>query len=134
MKKLLVTFAASIITVSAFAQARSIKNLFGHWECVDQKNERGSLEFSDSSKVYISFMGEKKTVASFDIDFSKTPYWFSFALKEQGETLVVKSFLYFIDDNNIKWEVFMPDEEGNPVSSEVVLLRRKSPAFAANQQ
>jgi hypothetical protein len=131
MKKLFLVCAIGFLGLGVSGQEKNLKTLLGVWECIDQKNERGSLEFIDSSKVYISFMGEKKPVSNYDLDFSKTPYWFSFSVKDSTETIVVKSFLYFIDDNNIRWEVFMPDDTGNPVSSEVVLLRRKSSAIAS---
>ena len=79
-------------------------------------------------------MGEKKQVVSYKVDFSKTPYWFSLTLKDEKETIDIKSFLYFIDDNNIKWEVVLVDEDGKNLtdnSSEVVMLRRKSMATAS---
>jgi len=135
MKRILILCTSLFILSSfSFAQNRNIENLMGSWECIDQKNDRGSFEFLDSSKVYFTYMGEKKQVVSYKVDFSKTPYWFSLTLKDEKETIDIKSFLYFIDDNNIKWEVVLVDEDGKNLtdnSSEVVMLRRKSMATAS---
>ena len=123
-----------ILSNFSFAQNRNIENLMGSWECIDQKDDRGSFEFLDSSKVYFTYMGEKKQVVNYKVDFSKTPYWFSLTLKDEKETIDIKSFLYFIDDNNIKWEVVLVNEDGKNLtdnSSEVVMLRRKSIATAS---
>ena len=135
MKRILILCTNLFILSSfSFAQNRNIENLMGSWECIDQKNDRGSFEFLDSSKVYFTYMGEKKQVVNYKVDFSKTPYWFSLTLKDEKETIDIKSFLYFIDDNNIKWEVVLVDEDGKNLtdnSSEVVMLRRKSMATAS---
>ena len=104
------------------------------WECTDQQNDQGALEFLDSSKIFISYMGEKKQVINYKIDFSKTPYWFSLSIKDNDQIINIKSFLYFVDDNNIKWEIFLADASGNNMmdnSSEVVMLRRKGNATAS---
>ena len=135
MKQVLI-LCISFLTITgfSFAQNRNIENLMGSWECTDQKNDHGSFEFLDSSKVYFTYMGEKKQVVNYKVDFSKTPYWFSLTLKDEKETIEIKSFLYFIDDNNIKWEVVLVDEDGKSLSdnsSEVVMLHRKSMATAS---
>jgi hypothetical protein len=130
MKKVILISLMMIASFYSFSQQKTIQNLIGVWECIDQKNDRGSLEFIDTSKVMIGFMGEKRAVSDFRIDFSKTPYWFSFTVKDGEQMISVKSFLYFVDDNNIKWEVFM-DDETDGSANEVVLLRRKSVSVAA---
>lgn len=75
-------------------------------------------------------MGEKREVSDFKVDFSKMPYWFAFTIKEPDTQFTVKSFLYFVDDNNIKWEVFLPAEPGQAADVEFVMLRRKANATA----
>ena len=135
MKQILIICTTFLfLSIPSFSQNRNIENLMGSWECIDQKDDRGSFDFIDSSKVYFTYMGEKKQVVNYKVDFSKTPYWFSLTLKDENETIEIKSFLYFIDDNNIKWEVVLVDEGGknlNDNSTEVVMLRRKSMATAA---
>ena len=134
MKQVLI-LCTTLLIFSRFsvAQNRNIENLIGSWECIDQKDDHGSFEFLDSSKVYFTYMGEKKEVISYKVDFSKTPYWFSLTLKDEKGPIDIKSFLYFIDDNNIKWEVVLVDEDGKNLtdnSSEIVMLRRRSMATA----
>jgi hypothetical protein len=135
MKQVLIICTSLFILInSSFAQTRNIENLMGSWECIDQKDDRGSFEFLDSSKVYFTYMGEKKEVVNYKVDFSKTPYWFSLTLKDEKETIDIKSFLYFIDDNNIKWEVVLVDEGGKNLTdntTEIVMLRRKGMATAS---
>ena len=135
MKRFLIlTTTLLILSKILFAQERNVENLVGSWECIDQKDDHGTFEFVDSSKVYFVYMGEKKQVVNYKIDFSKTPYWFSLTLKDEEETIQIKSFLYFLDDNNIKWEVVLVDDGGKNLtdnSTEVVMLRRKNSATAS---
>ena len=135
MKRVLILCTSLFIFINfSFSQNRNIENLMGSWECIDQKDDHGSFEFLDSSKVFFTYMGEKKEVVNYKVDFSKTPYWFSLTLKDEKGTIDIKSFLYFIDDNNIKWEVVLVDEGGKNLtdnSTEVVMLRRKSMATAS---
>ena len=135
MKKIMVLCVVGILTFNlSYSQNKNIQALVGMWECTDQQNDQGSLEILDSSKIFISYMGEKKEVLNYKIDFSKTPYWFSLTLKDKDQTINIKSFLYFVDDNNVKWEIFLADASGNNMldnSSEVVMLRRKSTATAS---
>jgi hypothetical protein len=135
MKKIMVLCVVVILTFNlSYSQNKNIQTLVGMWECTDQQNDQGSLEILDSSKIFISYMGEKKQVINYKIDFSKTPYWFSLTIKDNDQIISIKSFLYFVDDNNIKWEIFLADASGNNMmdnSSEVVMLRRKGNATAA---
>ena len=135
MKKILVLCAAIILTFNlTYSQHKNIQTLVGMWECTDQQNDQGALEFLDSSKVFISYMGEKKQVLDYKIDFSKTPYWFSLSIKDNEQIINIKSFLYFMDDNNIKWEILLAEASGNNMmdnSSEVIMLRRKSTSTAS---
>ena len=135
MKKIMILCAAIILTFNlSYSQNRNIQTLVGMWECTDQQNDHGALEFLDSSKIFISYMGEKKQVINYKIDFSKTPYWFSLSIKDNDQIINIKSFLYFMDDNNIKWEILLADASGNNMidnSSEFVMLRRKSTAIVS---
>ena len=137
MKKIMVLCAAIILTLNlSYSQSRNLQNLMGMWECKDQQNEQGGFEFLDSSNIFITYMGEKKEVVNYKIDFSKTPYWFSLSIKDNDQIVNIKSFLYFMDDNNVKWEIFLADASGNNMmdnSSEVVMLRRKNIATTASR-
>lgn len=108
----------------AQGQKYSFQNLVGYWE----SNEGGALEARDSSKLFLLYQGEKKPIISFTADFSKSPCWFDFVIKEQDSAVTIKSLLFFVDNNLLQWQVF---EDGNrPVNfsserGDIVYLKRK---------
>lgn len=82
---------------------RSIQQLVGTWVAVDAKNENAGLEIADTSHIFLVYGAEKKSVAAFRFDFTKSPAWFDFTLRENGESLKVKSLLTFVSDDLIQW-------------------------------
>lgn len=114
-----------VISLGASAQKLSIKNLVGRWETPDG----AGLEIIDSSRVFITYGTERKQILSFQTDFSKSPCWFDFVVKDSAQQLSSMKSLILLEGNDIlKWQVF---EDGNrPVNfttdtGEIVILRRK---------
>lgn len=140
MKKIL--FAAAVtclISISGFGQAKKFQNMVGSWEIVGGQEGSGGLEVIDSTTILIKFMGEEKKLIQYKIDFSKSPYWFDFTAKDTTAVSNFKSLLEFVNDDMIKWQVFVDEERTSHFSSssgELFYLKRSAkPAsvIAANK-
>ena len=125
MKKLLIGYCLLFfLHQSTAAQTYSIKNLIGSWISADG----GGIDVVDSSKIFIIYGKEKKQLFSYQADFSKSPCWFDFTLKDSAQTMNMKSLLFFINDDLLQWEVF--DDGQRPIQftvdkGDMVYLRRK---------
>jgi hypothetical protein len=101
-----------------------MKNLVGKWECA----EGGGIEVVDSANVFIIYGDQKKQVSSYKTDFSKSPCWFDFTVKDGGQTLTLKSLMLFVNDDLVQWQVFDDGHRPSNFSSdqgEMVYLRRR---------
>lgn len=95
-----------------------IQNLIGQWEIVGTKDDKGRLEILDSATIVLSYGGEKRPLNSFKIDFTKSPIWFDFSVKDTTEVTTVKSIMEIISEDLIKWQVFMNEERVDYFSAE----------------
>jgi hypothetical protein len=125
MKKIWMGLFVIIISLSASAQKLSIKSLVGRWETADG----AGLEIIDSSRIFVTYGTERKPILSYKADFSKSPWWFDFVVKDSAQQLSTMKSLLLLEGNDIlKWQVF---EDGNrPITfttntEEIVILRRK---------
>ncbi len=125
MKRILMMIVLVCTVAVANAQLKTLQELVGVWEAIDQQNDRGSLEFKDTTQLYITFMGQRKPAQSFTVNLNKTPHEFNMAIQEDNETINLKGRLHFVNKDNIKWEVFVPGDAGGGPQSEIVLLRRR---------
>lgn len=128
---LLLWAAALLGSNGAQAQNRTIKHLVGRWEVVDSNNDRGELEVVDTTKIFLAFGNEKKTIVSFKADFSKTPCWFDFSFQNGTQTVTLRSLLQFISDDLVQWQVFDGDQRPAHFTrdtGEMVYLRRQTQA------
>ena len=110
------------------AQSRDIQQLIGKWEAVDSENQKGGLEVVDSSTIYLVFGTEKKRIASYKADFTKSPVWFDFVIKDESNTLQLKSLILFVNDDLIQWQVSESDVRPanfSQTNGEMMYLRRK---------
>jgi hypothetical protein len=127
MKKFFILLLSVFLCCAAEAQNRSFQHLIGRWEAVDSENSSGGLEVLDSTKVFMVYNNEKKAIEC-KVDFTKSPIWFDFTIKDSTGTLRMKSLLQFVNDDLIQWQVFEGDAQ--PVqfasnSGDMVYLRRK---------
>jgi len=114
-----------LVSLNAFSQKTSIKNLVGVWESSDG----AGLEIIDSSRIFILYGSERKPILTYQADFSRIPFWFDFVVKDSAQQLsTMKSLLLLQSNGDLKWQVF---EDGNrPLNfttskGDVVILRRK---------
>lgn len=128
MKKAVIMALSFLALYSAAAQGRNLQHLVGRWEAVSSDNASGGLEIIDSSKLFIVYGPQKKAIVSYHFDFTKSPAWFDFTVKDSTETFTLKSLIQFINDDLIQWQVF--DGSTQPVyfatdAGDMVFLRRK---------
>ena len=130
MKKMIFVLLCFIaISITANAQKIDIQNLVGKWDAIDATQAHGTLEILDSTHIYLTFNGQKKPILHYTADFTKTPVWFDFALKEGGDTIHLKSILRIISRNKLQWQVFTGDNRPDYFSKDygnmVYLIRKR---------
>lgn len=113
------------ISLSASSQNLSIKNLVGRWETADG----AGLEIIDSSRIFVTYGKERKPILTYEADFSKSPCWFDFVVKDSGQQLSTMKSLLLLEGNDVlKWQVF---DDGNRPADFIsdrgytVILRRR---------
>jgi len=132
MKKIFVMLIILFVEAQAFGQQKQFKDLVGRWEIVGEQEDSASLEVIDSSTIILSFMGEKKRIIDYKIDFQRSPIWFDFSTSGDSSSIVlVKSILEIMNDNMIKWQLFVDEDRTDHFSStkgELYYLRKAKPA------
>lgn len=130
MKRIIaaIIIIASIgIQGQAQTQQRKINDLIGIWEFTGEQNSGAYLEIIDSSTIILSYNGERKKILDYKIDFKKSPIWFDFSTNDTSSVVAVKSLLEVMNDNLMKWQLFV-DEERTPFFSstkgELIYLRK----------
>jgi hypothetical protein len=133
MKQIFLMLILLFAGIQAFNQQKQFKDLVGRWEIVGEKDDSASLEVIDSSTIILSYMGEKKRIIDYRIDFQKSPIWFDFSTVDSASSMVlVKSILEMLNDNMIKWQLFLDEDRTDHFSStkgELFYLRKAKPAI-----
>ena len=115
----------------AFNQQKQLKDLVGRWEIIGEQSDSASLEIIDSSTIILNYMGEKKKIIEYKIDFQRSPIWFDFSTGDSSSTVMVKSLLEVMNDSMIKWQLFVDEDRTEHFSStkgELYYLRKARPA------
>ena len=114
----------------AFNQQKQLKDLVGRWEIIGEQNDSASLEIIDSSTIILNYMGERKKIIDYKIDFQRSPIWFDFSTGDSSSTVVVKSLMDVMNDSMIKWQLFVDEDRTEHFSStkgELYYLRKAKP-------
>jgi hypothetical protein len=110
------------VSINANAQ-HSASDLTGRWETADVS---GSIEFIEGSKVVVNISGLQVPATNYTIDFSKDPVWFDVFITSSR---AAKGLLQFIDDDTIKWQIFLngdrPNDFNDSNNPTIVLKRKK---------
>ena len=129
MKRVIAMMMSAIIALNGFSQ-KNFKDLIGRWEIMDQQGSNATLEIIDTSSILLSYNGEKKKIIDYKIDFTKSPIWFDFSTSDTSSVVTVKSILEILNDNMIKWQLFVDEERSPHFSStkgEMFYLRKVKP-------
>jgi hypothetical protein len=130
-RMIIITGILVFLGTTGFGQQKKLKDLIGRWEIVGEQNDSASLEVIDSSTIILSYMGEKKRIIDYKIDFQKSPIWFDFSTSDSSSVVVVKSLLEIMNDNMIKWQLFVDEDRTDHFSStkgELYYLRKAKSA------
>jgi hypothetical protein len=134
MKRMIVITGIFIfLGITGFSQQKKLKDLLGHWEIVSDKNVEARLEVIDSSTIVLTYMGEKKKIIDYKLNFEKSPIWFDFSTEDSASMVTVKSLLEIVNDNMIKWQLFIDESRPDYFSStkgDLFYLRKVKPANA----
>ncbi len=132
----IIIIASVGIQGQAQTQQRKINDLIGIWEFTGEQNSGAYLEIIDSSTIILSYNGEKKKILDYKIDFQKSPIWFDFSTNDTSSVVAVKSLLEVMNDNLMKWQLFV-DEERTPFFSstkgEMIYLRKAKQPITASE-
>src|SRR6187399_2659823 len=124
MKKIFFVLMILFAGTEAFNQQKQLKDLIGRWEIVGEQSDSASLEILDSSTIILNYMGERKKIIDYKIDFQRSPIWFDFSTGDSSSTIVVKN------DSMIKWQLFVDEDRTEHFSStkgELYYLRKAKP-------
>jgi len=128
MKKILIAVVIlSFFGIKGFSQQKKLKDLIGRWEILGEQDASACLEVIDSSTMVLIYNGEKRKIIDYKIDFSKSPIWFDFSTGDSSSIVTVKSLLEIMNDNMIKWQLFMDEDRTLHFSSskgELFYLRK----------
>ena len=120
-----------LLSVSGYAQNSKFKDIAGKWEVVGDPKANATLTIIDSSTIEFSYMGEKKTISNYTIDYTKSPYWLDFTASDSSASFQVKSIMQKVGDDVLKWQLFI-DEDRSPYftasKGEVFYLKKARPA------
>ena len=131
---IVITGILVFLGITGFGQEKKLKDLIGRWEIIGEQNESASLEVIDSSTIILNYMGEKKKIIEYKIDFQKSPIWFDFSTGDSSSTVLVKSLLEIMNDSMIKWQLFVDEDRTDYFSSskgELYYLRKANPAIGS---
>jgi hypothetical protein len=124
MKKVWMGLLLMACCGGAWSQQLCIKDLVGRWET----NDGAGLEIIDSSRVFVTYGKERKPILSYQADFSKSPCWFDFVVKDSAQKLTTMRSLLLLDHDVLKWQVFDDGERPADFTADrgdIVLMRRK---------
>ena len=125
--KMILAILFTLVMADASAQKMPAR-LIGNWEAAGSDNQGIGLEIKDSSEIYIVYGTEKKRISGYKADFTKSPGWFDFMIKEGNEVIHIKSLIQFVNDELVQWQLFDGPERPDHFTEkegEIVYMRRK---------
>jgi len=124
MKNIWIGLFVLLIGANTSAQNTSIQSLVGRW----QTEDGAGLEIIDSSRMFVTYGKERKPILSYKADFSKSPCWFDFVVKDTAQKLSTIKSLLLLENDILKWQVFEEGDRPSDFATEkgdIVLMRRK---------
>ena len=121
MKRMLIFAVAFILfNLHSFCQSKKIQDIIGRWTIVGEQDPAIHLEIIDSTDILFTYNGDERKILNYKIDFSKSPAWFDFSVKDTASSVVnVKSIMEIINDSLIKWQLFIDEDRPNHFSSDM---------------
>jgi hypothetical protein len=131
MKKIVFIIIICSVSLAGNGQGKKFRDIIGNWEITGE--QKATLQILDSATIQLTYLGEKKTITNYKLDFSKSPIWFDFSTTDSGSVVHVKSLLEIVGDDMIKWQLFIDEERPAHFSSskgELFYLKKTRTATA----
>jgi hypothetical protein len=117
MKKPLIFLLLLFFSIITFAQPAKFSDLIGKWQVAGEKESGASLEIIDSSRLFLTYLGERRPILDYTFDFTRHPYWFDFTIQDTSGVIKVKSIIQKVNDTVIKWQLFLNEERSGYFTS-----------------
>jgi hypothetical protein len=125
-----------LFSLPGFCQSKKFQDIIGRWTVISEQDPGVRLEIIDSADIMLTCMGEEKKMLTYKIDFSKSPAWFDFSIKDTTSSILnVKSIIEIINEGVIKWQLFVDEDRPNHFSSgkgELFYLKREKASTNSN--
>jgi len=130
MKKMFIVAGVFVLfSLQGFCQSKKFQDIKGRWTIIGEQGPEISLEIIDSADMVLTYMGEEKKMLNYKIDFSKSPAWFDFSVKDTTSSILnVKSIIEIVNESLIKWQLFVDEDRPDHFSSskgELFYLKRE---------
>ena len=137
MKKIFIAAGVFVLfSLPGFCQSKKVQDIIGRWTVIDEQGPGVRLEIIDSADIMLTYMGEEKKILNYKIDFSKSPAWFDFSVKDTTSSILnVKSIIEIVNDGVIKWQLFVDEDRSDHFSSgkgELFYLKREKVSTNSN--
>jgi hypothetical protein len=123
-------FFLFILVSTSSAQIFFPKTIIGRWEGIDSTNQIGNIEFLDSLHLRLSIPGQGTFVSEYSFDTTKNPIWFDIILKNGDKKAILKGLVKFLDNNTLKWQIFLDGERTNSFQDETfdntIILKKRN--------
>lgn len=119
MQKYLYILLISFLGNQVSAQIRANRDLLGKWQ-----GENMQVEFFSDQHVMLTLPGGKLPMATFTADFMRNPAMLIITLSNNGQKIIYKADLLFIDNENIQLEYFSGGDENLFEKGRVVKLKK----------
>ena len=120
MQKYLYILLLVVFSNQVSAQIRSNRDLVGKWQGRDMQ-----LEFFSDQKVMMILPGGKLPVATFTADYMRNPVALIITLVNNGQKMIYRGNLQFLDNENIELEYFGGGEDNVFEKGRVVKLKKQ---------
>ena len=134
MKKIFLLLAIPFFAIKGIGQQKNFNDLIGRWEIIGEQSAGACLEIIDSVNMILIYSGEKKKILDCKFDFAKSPIWFDFSAEDSTSSIViVKSLIEIMNNNMIKWQLFIDGDRTDHFSSakgELFYLRKAKPGIS----
>jgi hypothetical protein len=111
MKGVVIILSALIFCSSNIhGQVRDFKDIIGRWEIIGKDMNGANLEVIDSSRIFLTYQGEKRQVVSPVLNITKSPAWFDFDIIDSTGKIHVKTLVQVYSNGVMKWQLFLDEE------------------------
>lgn len=119
MKRLTIILSVILLSSSHIhGQVKSYKDILGKWDIVGEDMPGASLEIFDSTKIFLTYMGEKRQVISPLLDTKKNPAWFDFTIIDSTSgPIQVKTIIQVYSNGVMKWQLFIEEDRSSYFTS-----------------